>query len=179
MPMIKSIIVTGSPYSGKTTLAKLLAEHLKWKFFSITDQWKAEWKKKFPKGDTGFDNFMLQTTEEDHRRMDREAHNIIMKGNVVADLIYGFLYRNPSVLIVYTKCDIDERVKRALAKNDYPGKDFAQVKEILEQVERDYVDRCQALYQQDYREPSNYDLEFDTTNAAPDEALSRIISFIS
>jgi len=176
--MVKSIVVTGAPYSGKTTLARILAEHFKWKFFSVTDLWKAEWKKKFPRGDTGFHNFMLQTTDEEHRKMDKIAHEVVMRGNVVADLVYGFLHRDPSVLVVYTKCDIDERVKRALAKGDYPKKDFAQVKEALEQVERDDVERCQMLYQKDYRDPSNYDLEFDTTEAAPDEAVAKIMSLI-
>ena len=176
MPMVESIIVTGAPFSGKTTLAKILAEQFGWKYFSVEEAWRAEWKRRYPKGDTSFDNYMLQTTDEEHREMDRKADGVVKGGRVVADLRYGFLHRDPRVLIVFTKCDIDERVKRALAKNVYPGKDFAQVREILEQAERDQADRCMALYGTDFRDPKNYDMEFDTTDTPPDAAVERIMS---
>jgi cytidylate kinase len=176
MAIVESIVVTGTPFSGKTTLAKVLAEHFGWKFFSVSDAWRLEWKKKYPKGDTGFDNYMLQTTDVEHRAMDKMVGDIVKKGHVVVDARHGFLYRDPQVLIVFTKCDIDERSKRALEKKAYPTNDFAIVKEVLEQEERDAVDRCMALYNEDYRDPKNYDMEFDTTDSAPDEAIERIMS---
>jgi cytidylate kinase len=174
--MVESIIVTGAPFSGKTTLAKLLAEQFGWKYFSIEESWMLEWKRKYPKGDTSFDNYMLQTTDDEQKAMDRLANEVVMEGHVVADLRYGFLHRDPRVLIVFTTCGIDERVKRALGKKTYPNRDFVQVKEILEQADRDQADRCVALYGTDFRDPKNYDMDFDTTDTPPDAAIERIMS---
>lgn len=176
MPLFESMAVVGSPLSGKTTLAKLLAEHFNWKYFSVEEMWRVIWRKKFPKGDTSFENFIAETTDEEHREMDRNAGELLRGGHIVGDMLYAFLHRDPRLLIIYTDCSIDERVKRALGINKYPGKDFAQIKEILEQRERDDADRCTALYGSDYRDSKNYDLLFDTTNAAPDKAIEMILS---
>ena len=176
MSLFEAIVVTGTPFSGKTTLAKLLAEHFNWRYFSVGHMWRDLWKKNYPKGDMSFENFWLQTTDDDNREMDKAAGELLKEGHVVGDLRYGFIHRDPQTLIVFAKCDIDVRVKRALEINAYPGKDFAQIKEILEQRERDEVDRCQALYNGDYRDSKNYDLLFDTTDAAPDEALEKILA---
>lgn len=175
MPLFESIAVTGTPFSGKTTLAKVLAEEFGWKYFSVSEMWKDKWRKKYPKKDTSFENFMLEVPDGDHREMDGRAGELIRQGHIVGDMTFGFLYRSPQMLIIFTQCDIDARTKRALELNKYPGKDFAQVKEILEQHERDEVDRCQALYGTDFRDSKNYDLLFDTTDAAPDEAVAKIL----
>lgn len=177
MSVFESIVVTGTPFSGRTTLAKLLAQHFKWKFFSAEDTWREMWKKKYPKGDTGFENFMVQVTDEQHREFDKAVGDVLKGGHVVVDASYGFLYRDPQTLIIFTKCDVDTRVKRALEMNKYPGRDFVQVKEVLEQKERDEVDRCKALYAQDFRDAKNYDILFDTTTSPPDVALEIIMQF--
>lgn len=176
MPVFKSVVVSGTPFSGKSTLAKLIAEHFQWKYFSVGDMWRDIWKETVPDGETSFPNFMNMTSDNDNIAMDKKAHDILVRGKVVADLRHGFLHRDPQVLIVFTKCDTDVRVKRALEINKYPGKNFSQVKEILEQRERDEVDRCRRLYGKDYRDPENYDIEFDTTSSPPEVALERILS---
>lgn len=176
MSMFEAIVVTGTPFSGKTTLAKVLAEQFNWKYFSTGDMWREMWRKRYPKGDMSFENFTTQTTDQENREMDAKAAELVKQGHVIADARFGFLYRDPQILIIFTQCDIDVRVKRALELNKYPGKDFAQIKEILEQHERDEVDRCQALYSTDFRSPENYDLLFDTTNSAPEEAVEKILS---
>ena len=176
MSLFEAIVVTGTPFSGKTTLAKVLAEQFNWKYFSVSEMWKEGWRKKYPKGDTSFENYMLEVSDDDHKETDRRAGEVISQGHVVGDARYGFLYRDPQVLIIFTQCDVDARAKRALEINAYPGKDFAQVKELLEQQERDDADRCQALYQTDFRDSKNYDLLFDTTDAAPDEAVEKILA---
>lgn len=175
MPMFEAIVVTGEPFSGKTSLAQALAQEFGWKYFSAGDLWRELWKKKYPRGDESFENFMADTTDEENRQIDRQVGDIIKQGHIVVDARFGFLYRDPQTLIVFTQCDIDERAKRALEKKEYPTDDFARVKEILEQEERDEVDRCQALYQTDFRDSKNYDLLFDTTNSAPDEAIAKIL----
>lgn len=177
MSVFESIVVTGTPFSGRTTLSKLLAEHFKWKFFSAEEAWRMLWKEKYPKGDMGFENFMLKVSDDQHREMDKLIGDLLKDGHIVVDASFGFLYRDPQTLIIFTKCDIDARVKRALEMNKYPQRDFEQVKEILEQKERDEVDRCNALYGQDFRDSKNYDILFDTTNSPPDEALEIIMQF--
>lgn len=173
--MFESIIIIGTPFSGKTTLAKLLAEHFNWKFFSVGHLWKGLWKEKYPNGETSFENYWTQTTDDENKEMDKYVHEMVQEGHVVGDMRYAFLHRDPQVLIIFTKCDIDTRTKRALEINKYPGKDFAQVKEILEQRERDEVDRGKKLYGEDYRDEKNYDMAFDTSNSAPEEAIEQIM----
>lgn len=174
--MFEAIIVTGTPFSGKTTLAKLLAEHFGWEFFSVGQMWREKWKQKYPKGETSFPNYWAETTDEENREMDDKAHQMIGQGHVVGDMRYGFLHRDPQVLIIFTRCDIDVKTKRALSVERYPGKDFAQVKDILLQRKRDEIERGKKLYGEDYTDPKNYDLYFDTTNAAPDEAIEKIMA---
>lgn len=176
MALFESIVVSGKPFSGKTTLSKLVAEHFGWKYISIGEMWRTEWKKRYPKGDMSFENYWNETTDDENRAMDKMAGDVVRRGHVVADMRYGFLHRDPQTLIIFIDCDIDERAKRALEGNKYPGRDFAQIKDIIEQRERDEVDRCQALYKSNYQSPENYDMLFDSTNAAPDEALEKILS---
>ena len=174
--LFEAILITGTPFSGKTTLAKILAEHFGWKYFSIGDVWRDTWKKKFPNGETSFENYMEMTSDDEHREVDKKTHEIIAQGHVIIDMTYGFLHRDPQVLIVFTRCEIDAKAKRALEVNRYPGKNFDQVKQVLEQRKRNEIERGKRLYNEDFTDEKNYDLKFDTTNASPDEAIEKILS---
>lgn len=177
MSIFESIIVTGTPFSGKTTLAKILSEEFSWRYISVGHLWRELWQKRYPNGEISFESFWVQTTDEENREMDKDIGGIIKQGHVVADLRYAFLHRDPKTLIVFTHCDINVKVNRALEKNAYPGKNLEQVKQIIEQREKDEVDRSKTLYGEDYREPKNYDIKFDTTNSPPEEAINIVTQF--
>ncbi|MEK6839718.1 MAG: AAA family ATPase [Nanoarchaeota archaeon] len=55
--MMTSIILSGLPLSGKTTLAKKLSEMYHWPIYAIGQIWRDEWKEKYPKGNVSFEEF--------------------------------------------------------------------------------------------------------------------------
>jgi cytidylate kinase len=158
-------------------LAKLLAEEFNWNYISVGHLWRDLWKQRYPNGEISFEEFWVKTTDEENLEMDKRIGEVIKQGHYIADLRYGFLHRDPKILIVFTFCDINVKVNRALEKNAYPGKGFEEIKQIIEQREKDEVDRSLKLYGQDYRDPKNYDIKFDTTNSPPEEALNIITQF--
>lgn len=160
MPHYKSILISGRPVSGKSTLASALAKLYGWKVFSVGKLWREEWEKKHPNRGITFEEYWRGTSEEANTEMDKRAKAIIEGGNVIGDLRFSELTKDPEVLKVFIDAGIKTRAERAKNKKEYHDLTYKQIKETLNKREKDELRMGRSIYGRnyDYRNPLHYHL---------------------
>jgi cytidylate kinase len=165
------ISISGVPGSGKTTVAKLLAEELKYHFYSMGD---LRGKMAMERGITidelnkiGESDPTTDTSVDDYQReLGTKEDNFVIEGR----LSWHFI---PSSFKILLTCDPQESAKRIYgarkagdaSRRDEP--DYASIDATREELERRTASdilRYQKYYGIDYRDPSHFDLVVDTTS---------------
>lgn len=176
----KSIILSGLPGSGKTTLAKQLSEIYSWPIHSIGQLWRDEWKRHHPDGEVSFADYWRGTTLEDNLNMNKKARKIFERGNVIGDTRYSLYCKDLPALLVLVTADLDVRSERALNTGRYEGKTVKEVKNVLAEREKDELKVGQDLYgvDYDYRDPEHYHLTINSGMLSVDEEVQIIANFV-
>ncbi len=158
-----NIILSGLPFSGKSSLAKKLAEVFKWPIYSIGQLWREEWKKKYPNADVGFEEYWRNTTIEENREMDQKAKEVFKNGMVIGDVRYLTNYMDLPSLLVFVTADLNKRALRAFDNGVYQGK-LDDIKEIMLRREMDELRVGKELYgeEYDYRDPKHCHLTINS-----------------
>ena len=184
------ITISGTPGSGKSTIAKILVEQLKAqriyvgglrrglaKVKGMTLAELNEYAKTHPETDVEVD----KTAAAQARRLAQEGKTVIVEGRTQ----YHFL---PESIKVYIKVDLDEGARRIWKdlqnKETNAERNEASVttlegvkKEIIAREEADAF-RYKKYYRLDHRDESQYDLVIDTTKITAKEAAEQIKGFI-
>ncbi|MDE1851120.1 MAG: cytidylate kinase family protein [Candidatus Micrarchaeota archaeon] len=166
-----SIIISGRPKSGKSTLAKMLADHYRWKKLSLGDMWRERWKELYPNGEIPFDVFWKGTTVAANRRMNVEAKRIFEKGRIVADSRFVSYLNSRKCLLIYLTADLDTRVKRS-SVGEYKGKSTAEIKRILLKREHDEVVMGKKLFKTDYRDQEHFHMVLNSGRLTPEQEFA-------
>ncbi len=164
----KSVILSGLPKSGKSTLADLIAAECGWERHSVGGLWRARWKREYPNGVPTFEEYWRTASKADNIQVNLDAAEIAKKGNVVIDTRYPVGYDNASLKIHLT-ATLDVRAERS--KSSYPGLSHEEIKRVLMQREDDEVRVGRDLFGIDYREPKHYFVTFSTDNLKPEEIM--------
>ncbi len=172
------ITISGMPGSGKTTIGKLLAKKLKYKFYSVGHILRAlAIKKKI-----NFDSFTKEfktTTKYDKEVDDFQIKLGQTKDNFVIEGRTGF-YFIPHSKKVFLTVDINVAAER-IFKQSRKEQKFKNVKEALKETKRRMVEdrkRYKKLYNIDYLDECNYDVIVDTTQLKPEEIVKDILTKI-
>lgn len=167
------ITISGESGSGKTTVGKLLAEKLNYKFFSggYFFRKKAE--------ESGMNLIEFGNYAEKHPEIDREQDKIIldfMKNNddiVMESRLAGVLaYGEISAVKIYLNTSLPVRIKR-LMKRD---KDV-NAQQIIERSRSETL-RYMQFYGLDYRVFSYYDYIIETDNYTPETIVNNIMNYL-
>ncbi|HBP00062.1 MAG: cytidylate kinase [Candidatus Uhrbacteria bacterium GW2011_GWF2_41_16] len=173
------ITLSGLPGSGKTTIAKLLAERFHMKWYSMGDM---RGKMAQDRGLT-IDELNALGTKEDFT--DKEVDQYQKKlgeteDQFVIDSWMGW-YFIPHSLKVFLTVDPDiaaqriyEERRNDVQKDEPPYQSPEHAKQILAHRVQNSRERYLKYYGVDYQTPSNYDLIIDTTHLSPEEILSHI-----
>ena len=167
------IAVSGPPGSGKTTLAKKLAEHFNYRYVCGGDIFRREAKKmnmsleefskyveENPEIDLMLDNYLVEEARKIRVVVDSRLSGWLMKKNGIK----GFK--------IYVDASPEERARR-IQKRD--GGDFEDIlKKMLEREESE-VKRYKMLYNADYRDTSIYDLVLHTDDMDEEEVFKRAV----
>jgi len=151
----ESIVIAGTPCSGKSTLARELSLAYGFPIYSIGQLFRERWKRDYPTGEISFEEYWKRTSQEDNVRADEEIFAKIKAGGAIGDFRYSFRYSPDTTLKILVDADLNERALRALKSGRYPEKDFAEIAKILKEREMQEVKTGQQMYgpNYDYRNP--------------------------
>lgn len=176
------ITISGTPGSGKSTVAKILAKKLKLKHYSTGDFMREMAKKRKitleeigelaktdPTIDQGLDQRQIQ--------LGKKEDNFIIDGR----LSFHFI---PHSIKIFIDVDLQEGARRILNDINSGLRKEEQAKNIQEMVKKTIdrkkseTERYQKYYHLDPNEKKNYDLVLDSTNMVAEKVAEKIIKFI-
>lgn len=174
-----AILLSGLPGSGKSVLARKLAEAYGWPVHSIGGLWRGEWKSIYKTEDeqkkNPFPEWWASQPLEAQIEMNRRAREIVARGNVIGDFRYSICCRGLPALFVFVTADLEVRVGRALNANIYAGKTSHEIKKKLAEREEEEVrigrENMREFFKKvfgenfegyDYRNIRNYDVVVDS-----------------
>jgi cytidylate kinase len=170
----KSIVFSGLPGAGKTTLVKKLSEIYGWPVYSVGDLWRAQWAQKFPNKEVAFEEFWRTTATKDLEQVNIDFAKVAIKGGVVGDSRYAIYLRNLPILLVFLSADLETRATRAYGLEKYKDKSMEEIKQILQQREVDEIAAGRRLYNFDYRDSSYYHVSINTGMLSQEEEIAII-----
>lgn len=172
-----SILVSGLPGSGKSTLIKRLSGIYGWPVYGIGKIWRDEWARKYPNAEKSFEEFWRSTSLEDNTRVNQIAKEIFAKGEVIGDTRYTAFCADLPALLVFVTCPLDIRAARA-PKERYPDKNPEEIKAILQQRDLDELKMGKDIFGQDYdyRDPNNHHLVLNSGKLKIEEEVASILS---
>lgn len=175
------ITISGLPGSGKTTIGKLLAESIGFKFYSIGD---LRGKMAMERGLTIDQLNELGMREEwTDKEVDEYQKELGKKeNNFVIESRLGF-YFIPKSLKIFLEVDLKTAAER-IFKSQRPDEERKEtVEEILEsmkkRIENDKMRYKKYYGIEDFMDKSHYDIVIDTTNLGIKQVVEEIIKFIS
>jgi cytidylate kinase len=153
-----SIVISGTPVSGKSTLAKELSKQYSWPIHSLGGLWRARYAELHPNKDITFEEFWSKTTLEENKEMNVQAKVLFEKGGVIGESRYVSYLDTSKCLLVFVAADIGIRVERSQERDEYKGKAADEIRSILERREADELRLGQSIFGMDYRNHLGYHL---------------------
>ncbi|MBI4146203.1 cytidylate kinase family protein [Candidatus Woesearchaeota archaeon] len=173
------ITLTGKPGSGKSTVARIVAKELGYKFFSAGDL-RGQIAMKH-----GLTIDQLNEVGKKEIWTDKECDDLLEKmgkteDNIVFDswLAWNFI---PNSVKIFLDVDLHEAARRIFANQrpDEAHKD--SVEEVFEMISKrlnETAARYKKWYNVDFLNLKNYDHIIDTTNLTPDKIAKKIIDLM-
>lgn len=180
------ITISGNLGSGKSTIAKKLAEELKYEHYSTGDFMRRMAEER---GVTLIELSKIAENDPkiDHELDDRQEKLGKEKDNFVLDARLGFHFI-PDSKKIFLKVSDEEGAKRIhnSFKSKNPGReneglndDFNSIINSIRQRRESERKRYAQLYGVDYEDEKQYDLVIDTTNMAPEQVVKTLQQSIS
>jgi cytidylate kinase len=176
------ISISGTPGSGKTSVAKYIAKDLGMKFYSVGELRGKMAKERgmtldeFNKlGET--ERFTDEDADEYQKQLGINEDNFVIEGR----LCWHFI---PNSFKIFLTCDLDEAARRIFEarKNPEEGRDDERMYKSIEDAKKQIEERMasdtkryQKYYGLNYQDPENYDLVVDTTDQESIESSATYI----
>lgn len=174
------ITISGLPGSGKTTVGKLLAKKLGFRFYSIGD---LRGKMATDRGLTierlneiGMkEDWTDKEADEYQKELDEKENNFVIESRL------GFHFI-PKSLKVFLEVDIKTATQR-IFKHQRPDEERKETPEELEESMKRRIENDKTRYKkyygiEDFMDRSHYDHVVDTTNLTIDRVVGKIIEIV-
>jgi CMP/dCMP kinase len=178
------ITISGKAGSGKSTVAKEVAKHLKLQHYSMGDLQRKYAKEK------GITIEELGKLEAKDNKIDKEVDAYQTKLSEQEDdfIIDGWISFHfiPKSIKIFLNCDEDVGAKRIFSDTTSGKRDSSERKtESFEHAKKVLIERMEVnrerwirYYGADFLDMNNYDLVVDTSNVDAANVINEIISFI-
>ncbi len=172
------ITISGPPGSGKTTVAKILAERLKYPLISGGDIFR-RMAEEMNMNLLEFGKYAEEHWEIDKKidgKIVRESKN--MENVVIDSRLSGWLMHlnNIPSLKVYINASQETRVKRLLQREDGS---IEKIREEMLKREMSEKKRYLEIYRIDFSSLKIYDMVINSDNLTPEDIVARIMDVIS
>ncbi len=172
------ITISGLHGTGKSTIAKLIAEKLRIQYYS-TGQVFRDLALEMNMSLEEFTKYTEENPDID-KKLDNKIIEIAQKGNIVIDSqLSGYILKTIADFKILLTCSLETRINRMSYRdnNSYEEK----LKETILR-EKSELERFKRLYDIDLNDQEElnqlYDLIIDTENLTVEEILEKILSFI-
>ena len=175
------IAISGTPGSGKSTVAKAVAEKLKLKYYSAGGFMRDMAEKR------GVSLMELTLQAETDESIDRDIDEQTKKlsgDNFVVDSRLAFHFI-PKSIKIFIKVDVKVAAKRVFrdiqAKKRSTEQEFKTEKEVFNALKRRLQSesaRYKKYYGVDYMNSELYNLLIDTSSMTPQEVADSIVKFV-
>ncbi|MCX6710686.1 MAG: cytidylate kinase family protein [Candidatus Woesearchaeota archaeon] len=173
------ITISGMAGSGKSTVGRLLARHLKMKYYCIGDMRRkmaddlgmslAEFNKLGEKED-----FTDRQVDEFQEKLGRKEDNFVIVGRTS----YHFI---PHSVKIFLDVKLEEGARRIFSQKR-ENENFKSLQDAIESIKlRDESDAKRYLkyYGINISDPKNFDLVIDTTRMPIEKIVDKIAGFVS
>lgn len=190
-PSIMHLTISGTPGSGKSTVAKILVEKLQAERIYVGGIRRELAKKKnmtlaelnvyaltHPETDVDVD----KEAAAQALKLESSGKTVIVEGRTQ----FHFL---PSSIKIFLKVDLNEAAKRIwkdlqqketkLQRNEGDINSLAEMKKELLKREENDAKRYQKYYNLDIHDESQYDLVVDSTKLTPDQVVEKILNYLN
>lgn len=173
------IVISGTPGSGKSTVAKLIAERLKLKYYAV-----GELQRRYAK-ERKISIAEFMRTAENYPMLDREIDNMQeelgkQEDDFILDSRLGAFFLPNATLKIFLTAKPEIRAKRIWG--DKRQEETAKTPTaLLEKMDaRDASDdmRFEKLYEVSYKDPKLYTVTIDTSALDPIQVVEKIITLI-
>ncbi len=172
------ITISGLHGTGKSTIAKLIAEKLKIQYYS-TGQIFRDLALEMNMTLEKFTKFVEKNPDID-KKLDNKIIEIAQKGNIIIDSqLSGYILKSIADFKILLTCSLETRVKRISER------DKSRYEEKLKETtlrEKSELERFKHLYDIDLEDQKElnqiYDLIINTENLSVEEILEKILAFI-
>ncbi len=172
------ITISGKPGSGKSTIGRLIAKKLKYKFISVGDL-RGQLAQKHGMNIDEFNELGKKEKWTDVET-DKLTKELAKKDKLVVDARLGWHFIPKSVK-VFLDCDLRVAAERIFRdqRPDEPLQDSVEdVMKMLKLRVENTRRRYRKWYNVDFLDKAHYDILIDTTNMNADELVSTILSLL-
>lgn len=175
------VTISGMPGSGKSSIAKQLAEKLKWNYYDLGKMRRAVAEKhritleqlnNIGETESWTDVEADQIMEE----IGKKQNNFVFVGR----LAYHFI---PDSVKIFLKCDLEEGAKRIMSDKDTSRQvekynSVEEAKQLLKERMISDMNRYEKYYKVNPYNESQFDYVIDTTHLTKEEVFQRIIDLL-
>ncbi len=176
------LTISGTPGSGKSTVAKLLAQKLGLKHYSTGDFMREIAHERGLSledlGDLAKTDYSIdQALDERQERLGKEEDNFIIDGR----LSFKFI---PHSIKIFIDAGVQKRAERILndakkgLRREEQAATLQEMIKLIETRRRVEIERYQQYYHLNPYNKSNYDLVIDSSSITAEEVAARIIEFV-
>lgn len=176
------ITISGTPGSGKSTVAKAIAKELNLKHYSAGDFMREMAESR---GISLMDLTNLAKTDKSiDKEIDDRTKHLALKDNFVIDARIAFHFI-PKAMKIFLKADLKVAALRTwsdiAAQKRHSERQLKSEKEVYEAIvkrQQSEIKRFKEYYGVDFLDSKNYDFVLDTTNLTQEESIKKVLDFI-
>ncbi len=175
--MFSNISLSGLAGSGKTTIGKLLAEKLSFKFISIGNFSREFAKKEYDMNINEFQDFCKTNPKIDYEIDDEFSKFCNANNNLIIDyrLAHHFVKNSFNVFLIVSEKEAVRRLQNANRQSEFSSNKNSFIKEKMNDRNKKMQKRFLDIYNTDFTLLDNYHLVVNTNQCSDFEDITNII----